>query len=208
MTDTPNNTNNNNDTNALMELIAELSREIKEMKNPSTQLINAEPIKIEQIDPLLAEKQRIEKEDSIREEIKNEIHFKEELTKFNETWSNIIKKDDKDIDMIDRLNASNEYKLAKKLDKIFSSEENKQILSKEILNNLNSFLNLKEEEKMNKVSSIYLEVKDNFFENLDKMEQQRAKLINTGIIFNPDNKVNKDPIINKALNNTKFKAIP
>jgi hypothetical protein len=203
MTDTT--TATNNDTTALMELIAELSNQIKDIKESKAKPTE---VVVETIDPLLAEQQRIEKENSLREEIKKEMHFKEELTKFNTTWQNVLKKDDKDIEMIDRLNASNEYKLAKKLDKIFSIEDNKQILSKDILNNLNSFLNLKEEDKMNKVSSIYLEVKDNFFENLDKIEQTKAKLMNTGVIFNPDNKVNKDPIINKALNNTKFKAIP
>ncbi len=201
-------TTTSNDTTALMELLADLSNQIKEIKQSKETKAKTIEVEAETIDPLLAEQQRIEKENSIREEIKKEMHFKEELTKFNTTWQNVLKKDDKDIDMIDRLNASNEYKLAKKLDKIFSSEDNKQILSKDILNNLNSFLNLKEEDKMNKVSSIYLEVKDNFFENLDKIEQTKAKLMNTGVIFNPDNKVNKDPIINKALNNTKFKAIP
>jgi hypothetical protein len=198
-------TTTSNDTTALMELIAELSNQIKDIKEAKAKPTE---VVVETIDPLLAEQQKIAKENSIREEIKKEMLFNEELTKFNTTWQNILKKDDKDIEMIDRLNASDEYKLAKKLDKIFSSEDNKQILSKDILNNLNSFLSLKEEDKMNKVSSIYLEVKDNFFENLDKMEQTKAKLMNTGVVFNPDNKVNKDPIINKALNNTKFKAIP
>ena len=53
----------------------------------------------------------------------------------------------------------------------------------------------------------YVALKNNFFENLEKLEVQKAKLIQNGAIKDENKRPVVDKLVDRALNNPKIKAI-
>jgi hypothetical protein len=197
-------TDENNDMKILLETVNQLTSEIQELKMTK---IQAQAIKDEPtIDPLEQEKTRIQQENAIRKEIEDSILFEKTVQSFNEDWGKVAE-NEHDIATIDKLNASNEYKLAKKIETIFAKEENKQILSKDMLKKFEAFQGLQEDDKHKAVKNIAVEIKSNFFENLEKLEIQKARLIQNGAIKDENKRPIVDKLVDRALNNPKIKAI-
>lgn len=186
----------------LLETVSKLTEEIKELKQAKA----TEPVATPVTDPLAEEKAKIEQQNAIRKEIEDSILFEKTVQSFNEDWGKIAESEH-DIATIDKLNASNEYKLAKKIETIFAKEENKQILSKDMLKKFEAFQGLQEDDKHKAVKNIAVEIKNNFFENLEKLEIQKARLIQNGAIKGATTPIIKDPIINRAVNNPKIQPI-
>ena len=190
------------DLHVLLETVNKLTEEIKELK-----LVKAnEPAPTPVADPLAEEKAKIEQQHAIRKEIEDNILFEKTAQSFNEDWGKVAE-NEHDIATIDKLNASSEYKLAKKIETIFAKEENKQILSKDMLRKFEAFQALQEDDKHKAVKEIAVEIKNNFFENLEKLEIQKARLIQNGAIKGAAVPIIKDPIINRAANNPKIQPI-
>ena len=184
----------------LLETVNKLTEEIKELKQ--TKVNESTPV----ADPLAEEKAKIEQQNAIRREIEDSILFEKTAQSFNEDWGKVAE-NEHDIATIDKLNASNEYKLAKKIETIFAKEENKQILSKDMLKKFEAFQGLQEDDKHKAVKNIAVEIKNNFFENLEKLEIQKAKLIQNGAIKDENKRPIVDKLVDRALNNPKIKAI-
>jgi len=196
-------TDENNDIKALLETVNQLANEIKELKATKTQ----EPIKDEPAtDPLEQEKAKIEHENAIKKQIEESFLFEKSVQSFNEDWGKIAE-NEHDIATIDKLNASSEYKLGKKLETIFSKEENQNILSKNMLSKFKEFQAQPEEDRHKNIKNFYVSLKNNFFENLEKLEVQKAKLIQNGAIKDENKRPVVDKLVDRALNNPKIKAI-
>ena len=186
----------------LLETVNKLTEEIKELKQTKV----GEPATTPVADPLAEEKAKIEQQNAIRREIEDSILFEKTAQSFNEDWGKVAE-NEHDIATIDKLNASNEYKLAKKIETIFAKEENKQILSKDMLKKFEAFQGLQEDDKHKAVKNIAVEIKNNFFENLEKLEIQKARLIQNGAIKDENKRPVVDKLVDRALNNPKIKAI-
>jgi hypothetical protein len=194
---------NKDEMKILLETVNQLASEIKELKATKTQ----EPIKVEPMaDPLEQEKAKIEHENAIKKQLEESFLFEKSVQSFNEDWGKIAE-NEHDIATIDKLNASSEYKLGKKLEAIFSKEENQNILSKNMLNKFKEFQAQPEEGKHKNIKNFYVSLKNNFFENLEKLEVQKARLIQNGAIKDENKRPVVDKLVDRALNNPKIKAI-
>ncbi len=194
---------NKDEMKILLETVNQLASEIKELKATKTQ----EQTKDESpTDPLEQEKAKIEQENAIKKQLEESFLFEKSVQSFNEDWGKIAE-NEHDIATIDKLNASSEYKLSKKLETIFSKEENQSILSKDMLNKFKDFQAQPEEHKHKNIKNFYVSLKNNFFENLEKLEVQKAKLIQNGAIRDENKRPVVDKLVDRALNNPKIKAI-
>ena len=90
---------------------------------------------------------------------------------------------------------------------IFGKEENQNILSKDMLNKFKEFQALPEDDKHKNIKNFYVPLKSNFFENLEKLEVQTAKIIQNGAIKDENKRPVVDKLVDRALNNPKIKAI-
>jgi hypothetical protein len=187
----------------LLETVNKLTEEIKELKAVKT----VEPTKSETlVDPLEQEKAKMEQEKAIKKELEENFLFERSVQSFNDDWGKIAE-NEHDIATIDKLNASSEYKLGKKLEAIFNKEENQNILSKDMLNKFKEFQSQPEEDRHKNIKNFYVALKNNFFENLEKLEVQKAKLIQNGAIKDENKRPVVDKLVDRALNNPKIKAI-
>ena len=186
----------------LLETVNKLTEEIKELKQTKV----GEPATTPVADPLAEEKAKIEQQNAIKKELEENFLFERSVQSFNDDWGKIAE-NEHDIATIDKLIASSEYKLGKKLEVIFNKEENQAILSKDMLNKFKEFKSLPEEDRHKNIKNFYVALKNNFFENLEKLEVQKAKLIQSGAIKDENKRPVVDKLVDRALNNPKIKAI-
>ena len=186
----------------LLETVNKLTEEIKEIKQTKVGEHATTPV----ADPLAEEKAKIEQQKAIKKELEENFLFERSVQSFNDDWGKIAE-NEHDIATIDKLIASSEYKLGKKLEVIFNKEENQAILSKDMLNKFKEFKSLPEEDRHKNIKNFYVALKNNFFENLEKLEVQKAKLIQNGAIKDENKRPIVDKLVDRALNNPKIKAI-